>query len=202
MAENSSETFFCREREVRISSEGTTYTGLVYDFQMNSMGGTYIDLPGHIRETADGYDLQNYPVEKLYRLDAVVIRLDRQDKSGAVRAEDLAVSCPRNLAGCRAMIINALGNKRFDDIEERSVYLSDDSVQWIIESGVHMLISDIYESKAIHGVFLSLFSAGVATVCCPVNMHLIKSDYCKVSVFTVPAKSVTQMPCRLIAEIQ
>lgn len=199
--EQGKDKFSYKLKEKIISSNGVTYTGIMYDFVMDSMDGTYLDLPGHIKETDDGYDMQNYPLEKLYRLKTAVIHLDRPDGSGAVTSEDLTSAFPHFPQGCGAMIINALGKKRFNEIEERSVYLSADAVKWIIDSGIHMLISDIYESKAIHGVFLELFSAGVSTVCCPVNLHLIKAPFCLTSIFAIPAKSITQIPCRLIAEL-
>lgn len=193
--------FSCKLKEKVIASNGVTYTGIMYDFTMDSMDGTYLDLPGHIKETDDGFDMQNYPLEKLYRLKTAVIHLDRKDGSGAVTAEDLEKAFPHDVRGCQAIMINALGSRRFDEIELRSVYISTDAVRWIIDSGVTMLISDIYESQALHGVFLDLFSAGVSTVCSPVNMHLVKTDFCRISIFAVPAKSITQIPCRIIAEI-
>lgn len=183
-----------------ISSNGVRYTGIMYDLTLGSMAGTYIDFPGHIKETDDGFDALNYPVEKLYRVESAVIHLDRESNSGAVSRDDLKNACGKGKISEGALIINALGKKRFNEVDERSVYLSSDAVQWIIESGIHLLVSDIYESRKLHGVFYDLFKAGISTVCCPVNLHLIESPHCRLSVLAPPLKGITQVPCRIIAE--
>jgi kynurenine formamidase len=201
MAMSESGDYSFEEKLIPISSGGVKYNGVVYDFKINSMCGTYLDLPGHIRETDDGADTANYPVEKLYRVDSAVIHLDRADVSGAVTAEDLIRAWGDESPRCGAVIVNALGRRRFDAVAERSVFLSLCAVDWIIGSGAHLLVSDIYESPEIHGVFYRLFEAGVSTVCLPVNLHKLDTPRCKVSVFAPPAARVTQIPCRVIAEL-
>ncbi len=189
--------------EVPIRSSGVSYTGMTYDFRINSMHGTYIDFPGHIKETDDGVDAASYPIEKLFRVDAVVLHLDRESASGAVTAGDLAAAWPEPAPGGPppgALIVNALGSRRFDEIAPRSVYFAHDAVRWIIERQVHLLISDIYESRAIHGVFTELFRHRIAAVCCPVNLAHLTAPTVKVSVFHLPIPGVTQLPCRVLAE--
>jgi len=189
------------ERELLISSDGATYTGMIYDFGFGSMVGTYVDFPGHIKETDDGMDAANYPVEKLFRVDCAVIHLDRESGSGAVSAEELQQACPC-CAGVGAIVLNALGKRRFDEIEERSVFLSSEAVAWLIGTGIHLFVSDIYESKGIHGVFSDLFGAGVSTVCSPVNLSALTESKAKLSVFFLAFPRVTQIPCRLLAELE
>ncbi|MDP6775882.1 MAG: cyclase family protein [Candidatus Latescibacteria bacterium] len=174
------------------------YTAVVYEYAFDSMAGTYLDLPGHIRETDDGVDMAGYPIERLYRVDATVVRLNREDGSGAVGADKLIQAAPEMQGG--ALVINALGPRRFDEIEERSVYLNEGAVAWIVESGVHLLISDIYECVEPWGVFLELFRNEISTVCYPVNLHQLTEPYAKVTVLPVRFPGVTQMPCRVVAE--
>lgn len=192
-----------RRVEVPIRSSGVAYTGMTYDFSLNSMDGTYIDYPGHIRETDDGLDALNYPVEKLFRVDAAVLHLDRASGSGPVHAADLEDAMPRDTGGVHggALIVNALGSRRFDEIESRSVFLAMDAVKWIVGCKVHLLISDIYESQAIHGVFTELFRHGVTTVCCPANLDQLTKPTVKISVFHFSIPGVTQLPCRVLAEL-
>ena len=188
--------------EERIIAHGTTkYTGMIYHFAHDSMVGTYIDFPGHIKETDDGLDAEHYPIEKLFCVDAAVIRLNREDGSGAVTVAELQAACPCRVNG-GALIINALGKLRFDEIESRSVWLDKDAIQWIINTGVHLLVSDIYESKALHGVFYDLFGSGVSTVCCPVNLHMLTAPRVKLTVLMVRFSGVTQLPCRVLAEME
>ena len=184
-----------------MQSPGVEYTGVIYEFKMGSMAGTYIDFPGHIAETDDGQDAYNYPLEKLYCRRAAVIRLDRWDGSGGVTASELAAACPVKIQPGDALIVNALGDRQFYDIENRSVFFEMDAVEWIIEQGVELLVSDIYESQALLGVFLKLFKAGISTVCRPVNLHKLEDAEVKLTIMPLPLRGVTQIPCRLVAEL-
>lgn len=186
-------------RDLHLQSPGVEYTGVIYEFKMSSMAGTYIDFPGHIAETDDGRDAFNYPLEKLYRRRAAVIRLDR--RVGGVTASELAAACPVKIRSGDALIVNALGDRQFYEVGHRSVFFEMDAVEWIIEQGVELLVSDIYESQALLGVFLKLFKAGISTVCCPVDLDKLEGAEVKLTLMPLPVRGVTQIPCRLVAEI-
>jgi kynurenine formamidase len=193
--------FKAQRKDVRLKSPGAEYTGAVYEFTMSSMAGTYLDLPGHIAEINDGQDAANYPLEKLYRRRAVVIRLDRPDDSGGVAAAELANACQIEIRPGDALIVNALGNRQFYEINERSVFFGQDAVEWIIAKQVELLVSDIYESTALIGVFYKLFQAGISTVCFPVNLNKLAVPEIKLTVMPLPIPGITQIPCRVVAEI-
>ena len=101
-----------------------------------------------------------------------------------------------------ALMINALGKLNPRDIEIRSVYLDDSAVEWIISCGVRLLVSDIYESQALEGVFLKLFAAGVSTVCEPRRMIQVTDREFYLSIMFMNMPSVTQIPCRILAECE
>ncbi len=191
--------FESKEYRLDLKSPGIKYTAVCYDFKINSMAGTYIDFPGHIVETDNGQNAKDYPLEKLYRRNAKVIHLNRTE--GAVSAKDLAENSQCKIDKGDALIINALGNLRFDEVPKRSVYLDKSAVDWIIEQGVELLISDIYESTELLGVFYYLFKAGISTICNPVNMDEITKSEAKITVLLLPIKGAVQIPCRVIAEI-
>ncbi len=92
--------------------------------------------------------------------------------------------------------------RRFDEVEKRSVYLSKDAVDWIVATGSHLLVSDVYESKELHGVFYDLFGHGISTVCCAVNLDKLIGPKPKISVFPLRLEGVTQVPCRIVAEVE
>jgi kynurenine formamidase len=192
--------FDAKEYKIALESPGIKYTGVCYNFEINSMAGTYLDFPGHIAETNDGQDAENYPLEKLFRRSAKVIHLDRSE--GAVSAEDLRKSCPLKLNKGDALIINALGERQFYEVEKQIVYLDKSAVDWIVDQGVEMLISDIYESNKLLGVFYYLFEAGISTICYPVNLDKLTAPEVKITALSLPARKVTQIPCRLIAEME
>ena len=187
------------EEVVPMLIEEKDYSANIYNLEMGSMAGTYIDFPGHIMETFEGTDAQNCPLEKLYRVNASVIHLEHSDGHGAVSAHELESAFGGNVK-TPALVINALGKTRFDGIKFRSVYLDRSAVEWIINSGIHIIVSDIYESQKAHGVFRDFFSNSICAVCCPINMHLIEASVCKLTVVPIPFPGATQVPCRVIAE--
>ena len=187
-------------KEVFLKSGKTEYTGVVYDVKMDGMSGTYIDFPGHIAETDNGVYADNCPLEKVYRVPASVIHLDHRSGDGAVSAAELETAFGGKVT-TEALVINALGsNANAGEIDLRSVYLDDSAVEWILASGCKLLVSDIYESKALHGVFLKLFGAGVITVCLPVNLWKLTAPQVKLTALFARMPQVTQLPCRLVAE--
>ena len=188
-----------RLREVPLKSAQTAYTGMVYDFEINSMDGSYLDLPGHIRETDDGQRADNVSAADFYRVPCSVIRLDRKSGSGAVGAAELEAAFGGRIS-TPALMINALGSLEPDQIEQRSVWLDFSALDWMISCGVRLLVSDIFESQALEGVFLKLFKAGVSTVCEPRGMSRIRTKQVELTVMFPKFPGVTQFPCRVLAE--
>ena len=188
-----------RLTEIPLKSAKTAYTGMVYDCGFNSMDGSYIDLPGHIRETDDGQRSDNIDPAQFYRVPCSVIRLDRTSGSGAVSGAELErafggrVSTP-------ALMINALGKLDPQDIETRSVWLDFSALDWMISCGIRLLVSDIFESKSLDGVFLKLFQAGISTVCEPRGMSRIQSKQVELTVLFPKFPGLTQIPCRILAD--
>ena len=186
-------------RRVPLHSGNTDYTGVIYNYSYDSMQSTYIDFPGHIEETDDGLRADSMPIGHLYRLPADVIHLDFPNEAGAVSGENLEQGTIA-ADGAPALIVNALGNKNPRDINERSVFLDDSAVDWIIGRGYRLLISDIYESRELLGVFKKLFAHGVTTICEPVYLFRLPPGRVLVSAIPCPIPGVTQLPCRLFAE--
>ena len=191
----------CRLDEWHLKAGTLPYTAMVYHYRHDSMAGTYIDFPGHIKETDDGLDAISYPLEKLYRVKAAVIHLDRESGSGRIGAPELAAACPP-APGAGALILNALGARRFDAIVERSVYLGKDAVQWIIDSGFHLLVSDVFESNSDpQQVFNLLLGQRVSTVCCPINLQEITQPVVTLTALPLRFTKATQLPCRVVVEL-
>ena len=75
------------------------------------------------------------------------------------------------------------------------------AIEWIIATGVKLLVADVYESRALHGVFPALFDAGISTVCCAINLHHVTAPEVRLTVLPVRMSGVTQLPCRVVAEL-
>jgi kynurenine formamidase len=186
------------EQLVPLKSAIKAYTGVVYDFKLNSMTGSYIDFPGHIRETANGMHAGNFPLSALYRVPATLLRPKRS--GGGITAAGLA-EARGNLSPTNCLVIHGKAGTDVSLIS-RGIYLTMEAVDWIIDSGCRLLVSDTYESERLDGVFLKLFGAGISTVCMPVNLDKLTSQVMKISVFTPLLNGIVQIPCRIAAEIE
>ncbi len=176
------------------------YQAQVYFLNLSGMSGTFIDFPGHIVATDDGTHAGNAPLENLFRVPATVIRLDRANGSGGISADELRRAVPGSVTG-GALVLNALGHRRFDEVESRTVYLLADAIDWIVRSGIRLFVSDVYESDSDpQNVFQCLFAGGIATVCLPVNLHRIADPHPRITALPLVLSGVTQLPCRVIAE--
>ena len=186
------------QQEVALKSDKTEYTGVVYNISTSTMMGSYIDFPGHIRETDDGVNGANSDLADFTNMSAAVIRFDRAGEPGGITAEDLE-NAYGGVPDTQAVIINALGSVSSFDIPPRSVYLTLDAVEWLKKTPCKVLVSDIYESTALEGVFLKLFEGGISTVCEPANLHKLPAGKVKLTVHFAKIP-ITQLPCTLVAE--
>lgn len=186
--------------EKKVTSLHKSYTAALFDVRISSMAGTYIDFPGHIHETDDGADAGNAPVENFFRLATAVIHLDRQSGSGGISARELADNVSADVHECRALIINGIGKRTYSDVDDRSVFLLKDAADWIVSTRCRLVVSDVYESREIQGIFNILFSAGICTVCRPANLFKITDACVLTSVVVLPLQGVTQCTCRVFAE--
>ncbi len=186
-------------REVPLKSEKTRYTGVVYTLNCHlTMLGSYIDFPGHIKETDDGVTAATVDLADFANMDCAVIKLDRAHQPGGITAEDLEKAYG-GVPDTKAVIINVLGTLSPFDIPQRSVYLELDAIEWLKKTPCKLLVSDVYESTALCGVFLKLFEAGIATVCEPANLYKLPSGKVKLTVL-FPKIPITQLPCAMVAE--
>jgi kynurenine formamidase len=184
------------EKTVPLRSDRTAYTGVVYEFRFSSMTGSYIDFPGHILETADGMHAGNYPLSWLYRVPATLLRPERS--GNGITAAELEEACGY-LPHTPCLVIHGKAGTDIPLIS-REIYLTMEAVDWIIDSGCRLLVSDSYESEHLDGVFLRLFGAGISTVCMPLNLDKLTLNVMKITVFTPLIDGIVQVPCRIVAE--
>ena len=118
--------------DVPLVSDATRYTGVIYQLHLDSMCSTYIDLPGHIRETDNGLTAENVPPERFFRMPARVVHLSRQSGSGVVTGAELAAGHDGLKTEC--LVINALGKLNATDIAERTVWLDNSAIDWILST--------------------------------------------------------------------
>lgn len=188
---------------IPLKSDRTAYTGMVYHFRYGSMETSYLDLPGHIAETDDGFHAKNVNLLDYYRRKTQLLRIPTPaNQEYGITPADLDKAL-----GDRAwepwMVINALGEADDGYQPDRKIYLTLESVDHLARNGVKVLFSDAWESPRLDGVFLRLFDAGISGVCNLVNLNKLPDDrefYLTMSFLPYPG-NVTQIPISLIAEL-
>ena len=174
------------------------YQGLIYDFYLSSMSGTYIDLPGHIKEFDNGLDASNYPLEKLFMVDTTVIRLHRQGLGREIRAEELEKTgiSVKN----QGLLINSGWDLGAGKPTQEIPFYGRDAIEWIVSKGINLFISDVYENHSDpRGIFVEFFKAGIACVCIPANLEKLSKSKIKVCAIPIRIPGAVQVPCRLLA---
>ncbi|MDD3725872.1 MAG: cyclase family protein [Candidatus Ratteibacteria bacterium] len=183
---------------VKIPVSEQTYRGVIHNFTLSSMSGTYIDFPGHIEEFKDGIDAGNCPLEKLFMVDATLIRLERKGKGREISVAELEETGIKVNTGC--LIIDT-GWEKEHHFDATDIYFyGKDAIRWIASQSIHLFISDVYENHSEpRGIFVEFFKAGISTVCIPINLWKINKEKIKVCVLPLKIPGAVQVPCRLIA---
>ncbi|MCM8757379.1 MAG: cyclase family protein [Candidatus Omnitrophica bacterium] len=183
-------------RYVPIKIAKKRYQGVIHDFFLSSMSGTYIDFPGHLAEFDNGLDAATYPVERLFMVETTVIHLERKNQAREIAVQELEKLAPSVVTP--GLLINTGWKK---EIYHPEVYFySRETISWIVNQKISLFISDVYENQADpQGIFVEFFKAGIATVCLPENLEKITSPRVKICVFPLAISKATQVPCRILA---
>jgi len=182
----------------KIAMPEHTYSGIIHDFNLSSMSGTYIDFPGHIEEFKDGFDAGNYPLEKLFMVDTTVIHLNRKGAGREINARELKETGVKVKTGC--LLIDAGWESTRGSDNNGIFFYGKNAVEWIVSQPIHLFISDVYENHSRpQGIFVELFKAGISCVCLPANLGKISGNRIKICVLPLKIPGALQLPCRLLA---
>lgn len=172
------------------------YNGIIHTFTLSSMSGTYIDFPGHIDEFKDGFNAENYPIEKLFMVDTTVIRLNRKGRDREITARELEETGIK--VDTRCLLIDAGWEKAWDSKDV--FFYGKDAIDYLISQPIHLFISDVYENHSQpRGIFVKLFKAGISCVCIPANLKKISKTKIKICALPLKIPGAVQLPCRLLA---
>lgn len=182
---------------VTVPSGSRTYHAICHTIEMDGMSGTYLDFPGHIRETDDGHDAGSVEMEQFYLLETTVIRLNRQGRPPEItRLELEQTGTP--VRGS-ALIIHALGEQNFLDFPKEAdmPYFGESTFDWITATGIRLFASDVYEKQGdARGIFPALFRVGIAAVCHPVHLSAVPAPYTHCCAIFNRHPGAVQIPCR------
>ena len=179
--------------------EGNCYKGVVYDFPLSSMSGTYLDFPGHIEEFDDGRNAANYPLKKLFLVETTVIRLKRKGRPREIDGKELeetgiAVKTPGLL-----IKVDDWNLASPEEIAQAPFY-GKSAISWVVSKRINLFISNVYENHADRqGIFVEFFRAGITCVCIPANLDRITRERIKICAIPLKIPGAVQLPCRLLA---
>jgi len=179
--------------------EGNCYKGVIYDFPLSSMSGTYLDFPGHIEEFYDGKDAANYPLKKLFLVETTVIKLKRKGMPREIDGKELentgiAVKTPGLL-----IKVDDWNQASPEEIAQAPFY-GKSAIRWVVSKRINLFISNVYENHADRqGIFVEFFRAGITCVCVPVNLDRITRERIKICAIPLKIPGAVQLPCRLLA---
>jgi len=178
---------------------GDCYKGVVYDFPLSSMSGTYLDFPGHIEEFDDGRNAANYPLKKLFLVETTVVRLRRKGMPREINGKELedagiAVKTPGLLVK-----VDDWNLASPEEISQAPFY-GKSAIRWVVSKRINLFVSNVYENHADRqGVFVEFFRAGIACVCIPANLDRITRERIKLCAIPLKIPGAVQLPCRLLA---
>ena len=179
--------------------EGNCYTGVIYDFSLSSMSGTYLDFPGHIEEFDDGRNAANYPLKKLFLVETTVIRLKRKGLPREIDGKELedagiAVKTPGLL-----IKVDHWNLASPEEIAQAPFY-GKSAIRWVVSKRINLFISNVYENHADRqGIFVEFFRAGITCVCVPANLDRITRERIRICAIPLKISGAVQLPCRLLA---
>lgn len=179
--------------------DGNCYKGVIYDFSLSSMAGTYLDFPGHIEEFDDGKDAVNYPLKKLFLVETTVIRLKRKGLPREIDGRELegagvAVKTPGLLIKVDDWNLSAP-----QEIVQAPFY-GKSAIRWVVSKKINLFISNVYENHVDRqGIFVEFFRAGITCVCIPANLDRITRERIKICAVPLKIPGAVQSPCRLLA---
>lgn len=179
--------------------DGNCYKGVIYDFPLSSMSGTYLDFPGHIEEFDDGRNAANYPLKKLFLVETTVIKLKRKGLPREIDGKELenagvAVKTPGLLIKVDDWNLAA------PEEIARAPFYGKSAISWVVSKRINLFISNVYENHADRqGIFAAFFRAGIVCVCIPANLDRITRERIKICAVPLKIPGAVQLPCRLLA---
>lgn len=179
--------------------DGNCYKGVIYDFPLSSMSGTYIDFPGHIEEFDDGKDAANFPLRKLFMVETTVIRLKRNSLPREIDGKELEdAGVPVKTPGLVVKVDD--WDLKSPDSKGKAPFYGKSAIRWITSKRINLFISNVYENHADpRGIFVELFRSGITCVCIPANLDKITGNRIKICAIPLKIPGAVQLPCRLIA---
>ena len=175
---------------------------------LTSATGTYIDGPSHALGLDKSYAIGDIPIEKLFGIDAYVLKFDLEklSKEGSrpfVTLHDILHAQKENIPDNSAIIFATGWGSHWDkpDFLTHNWFLKKDAVEYLIKKKPTIFAADTPSFDNIdakQGIWDLIFNNNILIVAPLVNVEKIKKFKVKLYVCPIKILKTTGLPCRVI----
>ena len=187
------------------------FTAYSQEFEgLSSATGTYIDGPSHALGLDKSYPMSDIPIEKLFGVDAYVLKFDlkklsKVGKRPAITLEDIVVAEKENIPDNSAIIF-ATGWGRhwaYPDFLTDNWFFKKDAVEYLVKKKPTIFAADTPSFDNIdakQGIWDLIFNNNILIVAPLINLEKINAYKVKLYICPLNILNTTGLPCRVIIE--
>ena len=170
--------------------------------------GTYIVAPSHGLGPKNSYSLESVPIQKLYSIDAFVLRLDfeklaKEGSNPYISCEDLKSAGIEEIPENSSILLAAGYGRHWSDPDylKNYYFIKKDAFDYILSKKPFLLgldspsMDNLNNPQGLSGYF---YNHNVLLLAPLVNLEEIKSFKVKLTVCPLKFKKTTGSPCRVI----
>ena len=184
----------------------TAYSQAFEGFCM--LTGTYIDGPAHALGLKKSYPMHKVPIEKLFDVDAYVLKFDldklaMEGNRPYIALKDLKEAEKENIPKCSNIILATGWGKHWDkpDFLTHDWFLKKDAVEYLVDKKPFMLAADTPSFDNIdneQGIWDLIYGNNILVVAPLINLEKITKYKVKLYVCPLNILNTTGLPCRVI----
>jgi len=189
--------------------EWVDFTAYSQEFRgLSTVTGTYIDGAAHALGLEKSYPISDIPVERLFGIDAHVLRFDlsklkKEGKRPCVTLEDVRKSEEEEIPDGAAIIFATGWGKhwRKDDYLKSSWFLRKDAVEYLVSKKPSLFAADtpyFDNVENMQGIWDLIFGNDVLIVAPLINIEKISGYKVKLYISPLKVLDTTGLPCRVM----
>lgn len=189
--------------------EWVDFTAYSQQFKgFSTVTGTYIDGPAHAVGLKRSYPISDVPIEKLFGIDAYVLRFDlkklkKVGKRPCVTKDDIMASEKEKIPDGSAVIFATGWGRHWDrkDFLTDSWFLKKDAVEYLVKKKPYIMAADtpyFDNVEDMQGIWDLIFGNDILIVAPLVNTEKITSYKVKLYISPLKVLDTTGLPCRVV----
>ena len=176
---------------------------------MHAQVGTYLETPAHFYGFENSYLINDIPLEKLYNIDCVVLKVNKDvsdpTKHVAVTKEDLLRAADGVEIHPGDCIVVAFDWDRYWMDDEHyfpcSPYFTYDAMKWIIDQRPSILATDTPAWENLSdpgGFFPEFYAANILMLAALSNLSEVSASRSKITIMPLKVEGCAASPCRVV----